>query len=145
MRAKLFYEARTFVSKIFKYIIELEAILRPKSTLWSIMQDNGQEELDAEHADVIKKTLELLSKALAQITIFQTENKLFSGEFYFRRTDYREYIRQCGSVLSGFLATKKLPNPTVLINGSIIEEHDETDKHLRAYIGWREESFKTVG
>ena len=37
LRAKLVYEARNFVSKIFKYIIELEAILRPKSSLWSIM------------------------------------------------------------------------------------------------------------
>jgi hypothetical protein len=70
LRAKLFYEARTDVSKIFKYIIELEAILRPKSDLWSIMQDSSEEKLDEEHYDIIKTTLQLLSKVLAQITIF---------------------------------------------------------------------------
>jgi hypothetical protein len=70
LRAKLFYEARTDVSKIFKYIIELEAILRPKSDLWSIMQDSSEEKLDEEHCDIIKTTLQLLSKVLAQITIF---------------------------------------------------------------------------
>ncbi len=59
------YEARTDVSKIFKFIIELEAILRPKSTLWSIMQDSSEEELDEEHADVIKNTHELLAKVLS--------------------------------------------------------------------------------
>lgn len=147
IRGDLLYVARRDVTKIFKYIIELEHIIQPRGVLWRIMQDNdnGESVLTESRTALVKKTLSLLSKVLAAVTIFQTEHKLFNGEFYFKRKDYRKSLVEWGAVLSGFLRMKGRENPELLINGTLLTEHDKSDAQYAAYQRWYEQSVKITG
>lgn len=128
LRGTLLYNARRDVTKVFKYIIELEHVIQPGGALWRILQDNDTTALAAQRLHCVTKTITLLSKVLASVTIFQTEHRLFNGEFYFKRKDYRKSLVQFSAVLSGFLKKKGQQNPDLLINGSLITEHEKSDE-----------------
>jgi hypothetical protein len=148
LRGTLLYQARRDVTKVFKYIIELEHVIQPGGALWRILQDNGQAEgniLTEHRAHAVQKTLTLLSKVLASVTIFQTEHKLFNGEFYFKRKDYRKSLVLFGQVLSGFLKIKGYPNPDLLINGSVFDTHEKEEDQLAAYHTWFNKSIQVTG
>jgi hypothetical protein len=46
LRAKLLYDGTKDVSIIFKHIVELEEIMKPKGALWRILQDETDTEPD---------------------------------------------------------------------------------------------------
>lgn len=115
VRAQRLYEAYREVTKIFKTIIELEEVMKPKSAVWRILQDQSESELSSERNKMVEKTLHLLSKVLAQVSVFQADQKLFKGDFRFRKTCYRQVMRDWGLVIGGFLLQKGLPNPLLTL------------------------------
>ena len=126
MRAKFLYDARKEGIIIFKNIVELEEVMMPKSALWRILQDTSPDSLNPDAKHMVTRCLEILSKVLTVITIFQTEYKLFKGEFCFRRSDYRQSLMDMGKVIGGFLLRKKEKNPYLMLNGLLLDAHDET-------------------
>jgi len=46
--------------------------------------------------------MQMLSKTMSSITVFQTENKLFKGEFMFGQENYRESLQEFGLVIGGY-------------------------------------------
>jgi len=70
LRGTLLYNARRDVTKVFKYIIELEHVIQPGGALWRILQDNDTSTLSDQRLHCVTKTIKLLSKVLASVTIF---------------------------------------------------------------------------
>jgi hypothetical protein len=128
LRAKLLFEAQKSVLTIFKHIVELEEIMRPKGALWRILQDESSNEPDDESKSILNRTLELLGRVLTLLAIFQTEHRIFDGEFSFRRADYRKSLRDWGLVIGGFLYKKGLRNPSLLLSGLLLDDHQETNE-----------------
>lgn len=81
MRVKRLYDARNESVNILKNVMEVEAVIKPKSEIWRIIQDNDNSRLSDNHYKVITRTLSILSKSLSKITIFQQEHRLFRNEF----------------------------------------------------------------
>ena len=73
----------------------------------------------------MKRALKILSDALTRITIFQQEHRLFKDEFKFNKREYREYIRDIGKIIGGFLKLKHEPNPALQETGLLQEDHSE--------------------
>ena len=71
------------------------------------MQDNSSTPLKASFTEMLKRALKILSNALTRITIFQQEHRLFKDEFKFNKREYREYIRDIGMIIGGFLKLKR--------------------------------------
>ena len=89
------------------------------------MQDNSHAALKRPFANLLSKTLKTLSDVLTRVTIFQQEHRLFKDEFKFNKKEYREYIRDVGKIIGGFLKLKHEPNPALQETGLLQEEHDE--------------------
>ena len=77
------------------------------------MQDNSATPLKAPFIEMLKRALKILSNALTRITIFQQEHRLFKDEFKFNKREYREYIRDIGKIIGGFLKLKRQANPAL--------------------------------
>ena len=103
MRVKRLYEARHEAVNILKLVMEVEAVITPRSDLWRIMQDNDNSALSDAHYKIILRTMKILSHALTKITIFQQEHHLFKNEFKFNNTNYRDFIKEIGYIIGGFL------------------------------------------
>ena len=43
----------------------------------------------------------------------------------FNKKEYRDYIRDIGRIIGGFLRMKGQPNPALQETGLLLEEHDE--------------------
>ena len=69
------------------------------------------------HHAVVMRTLKILGNALTRITIFNQEHRLFHGEFKFNKEDYRNYLKEIGAIIGGFLLNKKQLNPSLQTNG----------------------------
>jgi len=70
LRVKRLYDARNESVNILKMVIEIEALIQPKSDLWRIMQDNTSSRLPAPFHIMLTNTLKILSNGLTHITIF---------------------------------------------------------------------------
>jgi len=70
MRVRRLYDARNEAVNILKLVYEAESILLPKQDLWCIIQDNESDKISDAAYTVVRRTLEILSKALARITTF---------------------------------------------------------------------------
>ena len=145
LRAKLLYNSQIAVSAIFKHIVELEEIMKPKGVLWRIIQDETDNELDDTQTAIINRTLNLLSRVLSLLAIFQNEHRVFDGEFSFGRADYRHSLRNWGLVIGGFLYKKQLKNPSLLLSGLLLDDHQETNDQIHAYKNWFEKSIEMTG
>lgn len=77
------------------------------------------------YKELMKRALKILSDALTRITIFQQEHRLFKDEFKFNKREYREYIRDIGKIIGGFLKLKHEPNPALQETGLLQEDHSE--------------------
>lgn len=97
--------------------MEVEAALRPKSDLWKLMQDNSRTRLAKPYKELILKTLRMVSNCLTRITVFQQEHRLFKEEFKFNKKEYREYLRDIGMIIGGYLQLKREQNPALQENG----------------------------
>jgi uncharacterized protein YktA (UPF0223 family) len=126
MRVKRLYDSRNESVNILKNVTEVEAVIKPKSEIWRIIQDNDNSKLSDNHYKVINRTLNILSQSLSKITIFQQEHRLFKNEFQFNKVEYREFIRDIGCIIGGFLKLKNKANPSLQINGLLVDKHDET-------------------
>ena len=89
------------------------------------MQDNSSTPLKPTFTEMLKRALKILSNALTRITIFQQEHRLFKDEFKFNKREYREYIRDIGKIIGGFLKLKGQSNPALQETGLLQEEHEE--------------------
>ena len=137
LRVKRLYDARTESVNILKLVMEVEAVIQPKSDLWRIMQDNNTKiPLNPSFAGMLKRALKILSDALTRITIFQEEHRLFKEEFKFNKREYREYIRDIGKIIGGFLKLKHQANPALQETGLLQEEHDEHREQETRYEEW---------
>ena len=87
----------------------------------------------------------MMSKLLTAITLFLYEYKSVSHVFYFRTIEFPREVREWALVIGGYLAKKGLKNNTVLINGSKIDNHEETPLQKLAYSEWLEKSLKLTG
>ena len=125
LRVKRLYDARNESVNILKLVMEVEAVIYPKSDLWRILGDNGRSPLKKSFRELLERTLQILSNALMRITIFQQEHHLFKDEFKFNKKEYRDYIRDIGRIIGGFLRMKGQPNPALQETGLLLEEHDE--------------------
>ena len=125
IRVKKLYEARNESVNILKRVMEVEAHLQPKSMVWRVLQKNNQTPLTQGQKDLIKRTMMILSNALTRITIFGQEHRLFKEEFKFNSKVYRDYIRDIGKIIGGFLKMKSEPNPALQDTGLLQEEHAE--------------------
>ena len=113
IRVKRLYDARNESINILKLVMEVEAVIQPKSDLWRILGDNGRSPLKKAYHELLERTLQILSNALMRITIFQQEHHLFKDEFKFNKKEYRDYIRDIGRIIGGFLKMKGKPNPAL--------------------------------
>lgn len=145
MRVMGLYDARTEAVSILKIVMEVEALIQPASDLWRIIQDNSSAKLNPSYHDMIHRVLHKLSNALMRITIFQEEHRLFHGEFEFNQKEYREYIRDIGAIIGGFLRHKGESNPALQETGLLQQEHDEHERQTERYNEWVGESIKNFG
>ena len=125
--------------------MEVEAVIQPKSDLWRIMQDNSSTPLKASFLEMLKRALKILSNALTRITIFQQEHRLFKDEFKFNKREYREYIRDIGKIIGGFLKLKRQANPALQETGLLQEEHEEHTEQETRYEEWVQASLSEYG
>jgi len=70
LRVKRLYNARSESVNILKMVMEIEALIQPKSDLWRIMQDNTSSRLPAPLHSLLTIALKILSNGLTHITIF---------------------------------------------------------------------------
>lgn len=145
LRVKRLYEARNEAINILRLVMEVEAALRPKSNLWKLMQDNSKSKLTKPFIELILKTLRMVSNCLTRITVFQQEHRLFKEEFKFNKKEYREYLRDIGLLIGGFLQVKREPNPALQENGLLKDEHDEHQAQSSRYNEWVNASIKEFG
>ena len=103
LRVKRLYEARNESINILRLVMEVEAVIEPKSNLWCILQDNNRNKLKAPYLEMLHNTLKVLSNGLTRITIFQEEHHLFKEEFKFNKKVYREWLCSIGQIIGGFL------------------------------------------
>ena len=106
-------------------VTEVECVIKPKSAIWRILQDDSEEPLKKGHHSVVMRTLKILSNALTRITIFNQEHRLFHGEFKFNKEDYRNYLSDIGAIIGGFLLKKQQLNPSLQENGQLLDKHDD--------------------
>lgn len=125
LRVKRLYEARNESINILKLVMEVEAALRPKSDLWKLMQDNSKSRLPNSYKELVLKTLRMVSNCLTRITVFQQEHRLFKEEFKFNKKEYREYLRDIGMLIGGYLQLKREKSSALLENGLLQDDHDE--------------------
>ena len=109
------------------------------------MQDNSSIPLKASFAEMIKRVLKILSNALTRITIFQQEHRLFKDEFKFNNREYREYIRDIGRIIGGFLRLKRQANPALQETGLLQEDHEEHNEQQTRYEEWLQASLSEYG
>ena len=121
LRVKRLYDARNESVNILKLVMEVEAVIFPKSDLWRILGDNSRAPLKKSFRELLERTLQILSNALMRITIFQQEHHLFKDEFKFNKREYRDYIRDIGRIIGGFLKMKGQPNPALQETGLLQE------------------------
>ena len=76
---------------------------------------------------MVNRTLFFLSMTLTKISAFQQEHRLFSGEFTFNRDEYRKFIVQIGTIISGFLIRKREKHPALQQNGLLLDDHDQEE------------------
>ena len=100
------------------------------------MQDNSSTPLNPSFTEMLKRALKILSNALTSITIFQQEHRLFKEEFKFNKREYREYIRDIGKIIGGFLKLKQQANPALQETGLLQEEHEEHREQETRYDEW---------
>lgn len=124
LRCKRLYDARNQMVSILANLVHVEAMMETGSVLVRVLSD--QTSTKASHFDLLRRNLRYLSVALSKIAIFQTENKLFRGEFKFNEVDQVQVIVNLGQVLCGYLACKKQANPTLLPNGLLLDQHDDS-------------------
>jgi hypothetical protein len=93
----------------------------------------------------LNRTLELLGRVLTLLAIFQAEHRIFDGEFSFRRADYRKSLRDWGLVIGGFLYKKGLRNPSLLLSGLLLDDHQETNEQTAMYTQWYSKSVELTG
>lgn len=113
IRVKKLYEARNESVNILKLVMEVEAHLQPKSMVWRVLQNNDRTTMTEGQKELIKLTLKIISNALTRITIFQQEQRLFKEAFKFNKKVYRDYLRDLGLIIGGFLKLKSEPNPAL--------------------------------
>ena len=145
MRIKRLYDARNESVNILKLVMEVEAVIKPKSEIWRIIQDNDNSRLSENHYKVIMRTLKILSNALTRITIFQQEHHLFKNEFKFNNVEYRQFIRDIGCIIGGFLKLKRKPNPALQETGLLLDQHNETKEQTEKYREWVQRSLEEYG
>lgn len=145
LRCKRLYNARTEVVNILKMVLEVECVLKPKSAIWRVLQDDSVEPLKKGHHAVVSRTLRVLSNALTRITIFDQEHRLFHGGFTFNKVDYRNYLSDIGAIIGGFLQTKKQLNPSLQANGQLLDEHEDHEYQRIRYRDWVADSVKEFG
>ena len=73
---------------------------------------------------------------MTRITIFQQEHHLFKDEFKFNKKEYRDYIRDVGKIVAGYLRLKKEKNPALQETGLLLEDHDEHEAQTKRYNEW---------
>ena len=65
IRCHRLYDARVEAVRILKLVMEVDAMIQPKSNLWRIIQDNSPvNQLSETHDSVIQATLKKLSTAM---------------------------------------------------------------------------------
>ena len=145
LRVKRLYDARNESVNILQLVMEVEAVIYPKSDLWRIMGDNNRVPLKKPFRDILLRTLKILSNALTRITIFQQEHHLFKDEFKFNKKEYRDYIRDIGRIIGGFLKLKNEKNPALQETGLLQEDHNEHREQTERYEEWVAQSLKDYG
>jgi len=127
LRCKRLYDARNQMARILVHVVQVEAILMPKNTLWCVLQDTTPIKIKS-HFDMIQRTLKFLSHVLAKISTFQHEHKLFAGEFKFNRDNYIDFMVNIGRIIGGFLNTKRQKSPALQSNGLLLDDHEERNE-----------------
>lgn len=145
LRVKRLYDARNESINILKLVMEVEAALRPKSDLWKIMQDDSKSRLAKPYKELVLKTLRMVSNCLTRITVFQQEHRLFKEEFKFNKKEYRDYLRDIGLLIGGFLLNKREQNPALQENGLLKDDHEESQAQSASYEKWVRDSIKEFG
>lgn len=95
--------------------------------------------------ELIKLTLKIISNALTRITIFQQEQRLFKEAFKFNKKVYRDYLRDLGMIIGGFLKMKSEPNPALQETGLLKEDHGEHSEQSKRYNEWVAASLNEYG
>jgi len=93
----------------------------------------------------MKLTLKIISNALMRITIFQQEHRLFKDEFKFNQKVYRDFLKDLGLIIGGFLKLKSEPNPALQETGLLQEEHEEHSLQSKRYDEWVAASLAEYG
>jgi hypothetical protein len=87
----------------------------------------------------------ILSKALARITTFQQEHRLFKNEFKFQNKTFVEHLQHMASIISGYLQLKNKDHPALAENGLLLEKHDLSAQQKVDYEAWYAESVANTG
>ena len=144
-RTKQLYDARDESVNILNLAMEVDAVISPKSDLWRIMQDNTETTLLQPYSELIQSTIKILQTACTRITNFQQEHRLFKSYFKFNGQEYCHYICDIAKIIGGFLRLKNEPNPALMENGLLLEEHAEHTKQTERYNQWVESSLEEYG
>ena len=125
LRVKRLYDARNESVNILKKVMEIEAVIQPKSVFWRVMQDNGRSRLKKENHELLNRVLWILSSGLTHISCFQQEHHIFKNEFTFNKKEYCDHIHDIGRIIGGFLKHKNEKNPALQLTGLLQDDHQE--------------------
>lgn len=145
LRGKQLYEARVEATQICKLTTEIEQTMKPRSLVWCLLQDDSPD-LSEAHRSVLQNLIQLLSKALSVITVFQTEHNNFKKEFCFNKAHLRKTLCTHGQVVNGYLAKKNEKFNVLQITGLLEEAEDEAGAEERAaFESWLQGSIQLTG
>lgn len=89
--------------------------------------------------------VQLLSKALTEITVFQSENVAYKKEFVFRKEPLRENLLRQGRTVYGHLIHKRERGGTLQISGFISNHEEERSVQIAIFSEWHKGSVQITG
>lgn len=70
LRCEQLYQAREAVAKILFRVTEIEQLIKPRSLLWRVLQDDSDRMLSEQLLNVVWDFVRFLSKVLTEVTVF---------------------------------------------------------------------------
>jgi hypothetical protein len=107
LRAEQLYQERESVTKILRQATEIDQLFQPYSTICRILSDNSASQMTDARLEHIWSFIRQISKALNEITLFQTQSLLYNTEFILNGEPLRRRLHLVGRVCLGYLLIKE--------------------------------------
>ena len=145
LRCEQLYQAREAVAKILGEVTEIEQLIKPRSLLWRVLQDDSGSQLSEQWLAMVWDFVRFLSKVLTEVSVFQAANKQYKSELVYESQPLRMTLHQMGRVALGYLTCKEEAGGTLLITGALSDSTKEKKLQLEEYEKWLETSIELTG